>query len=160
MVCIPRYLAPFAWCLLLSMIKTCAGTRLKFRAWDDLMGCFVHFGLRDSCGRVPLDIPDERIQQCIGLFDTEGNGIYEGDIVELCNSEWSLNPIRGRGEVVRCGDTLLVDSPCWGLHFLNGFHQSMLGSMKVVGNIFQHPEIVTDGMSDSDADGAGLGGDT
>lgn len=128
--------------------------RLKYRAWDRLMGSFVHFTARDSFGRVPADIPDEHLQQCTGLRDLDGNDVYEGDIVEFDDSEWSIYLAKGRVEVVRCADLTLVDAPCWGLHFRDGFHRGMLGRMKIVGNNFQNPDLV------SRADSARTGGGT
>jgi hypothetical protein len=125
------------------MDDSCGQARLKYRAWDHLMGSFVHLTARDSFGRVPADIPDDHLQQCTGLRDIDGNLVYEGDIVEFDDSDWSLHPSQGRAEVVRCSDLTLVDSPCWRLHSRDGFHRGMLGKMKIVGNNFQNPDLVS-----------------
>lgn len=118
--------------------------RLKFRAWDHRLHRFNYFDLRGTFGRLPTDIPDSQIQQCTGLTDSEGRDVYEGDIVRFDNSDWSEKVIKGVGEVVFCGDLLLVESPQYALHFGDGFHPGMRGRFEIVGNSFENPEMPED----------------
>ncbi len=59
---------------------------LKFRVWDDLTQKFTYFGIRETMGVLPLDIPDENIQQFTGLIDANSQEIYEGDLVKTDTS--------------------------------------------------------------------------
>jgi hypothetical protein len=128
-------------------------SRLRYRAWDHRVGGFSYFSARDSSGRVPLDIPDAQVQQCTGLRDAECRDIYEGDIVSFDDSDWNSEPVVGFAEVVHCGDLMLVPAPSWVLYFADGVHRSMLGEMRIVGNIFQTPVLVGQDRSGSDPAG-------
>lgn len=77
------------------------------------------------------------VQQYIRLQDSTGKDIYEGDIVKFDDSEHNEQPARGIAEVIFTTDFSLVDAPCYGLWFKNGFHKNMLGDIEVIGNIFE-----------------------
>lgn len=55
----------------------------KFRVWDSSLNKYSYFDLRDSYGRLPLDIPEENIQLFTGYLDKNEKEIYEGDLVKV-----------------------------------------------------------------------------
>lgn len=79
------------------------------------------------------------VQQYIGLKDVKGNDIYEGDIVKFDDCDYNEKYAKGIAEVIYTTDFSIVDAPCFGLWFKNGFHKNMLGHIEVIGNIFEDP---------------------
>lgn len=125
-------------------------SRFKFRVWDRLIGKLSYFDLRGASGHLPVDIPDEHIQQCTGVADCNGKDVYEGDIVQFDNSEWSTRTLRGVGEVVFCRDFLLVETPGYSIWFHDGLHLGMGGRFEVIGNSFENPDILRTGGVDGE----------
>ena len=83
------------------------------------------------------------VQQYIGLKDSAGEDIYEGDLVEFDDSLYNDQCVKGVAEVIFTTDLSVVDAPSYGLWFKNGFHKNMLGSIKVVGNVFENRELAS-----------------
>lgn len=81
------------------------------------------------------------VQQYIGLQDSTGKDIYEGDLVFFNDILHNKVPVIGVAEVIFTTDFSLVDAPCYGLWFKTGFHKNMLGEIKVLGNIFENHEL-------------------
>lgn len=122
---------------------------IKYRAWylDQELMCDVdgfdfpnkqmtvyHHGFyngQETCG-----IDDLPIMQYIGIKDTEEKEIYEGDIVE---------DNYGRRNIVRFLNGLFLIGN-WNVHgFINAFQE-----FKVVGNIYQTPELIKEETKCSD----------
>lgn len=122
---------------------------IKYRAWylDQELMCDVdgfdfpnkqmtvyHHGFyngQETCG-----IDDLPIMQYIGIKDTEEKEIYEGDIVE---------DKHGRRNIVRFLNGLFLIGN-WNVHgFINAFQE-----FKVVGNIYQTPELIKEETKCSD----------
>lgn len=148
---LPRPLLEHLWYLFSNM-----DSLLKFRVWDPLLCQFSYFTLRDNLPSSLHDTPDQQIQQCIGLVDTNGKDIYQGDIVFFDNSDWDTQVVRGLAEVVFCRDLLLVEAPQYGLWFKNGFHASLRGKTEIRGNIFEDPELTTHAEEQLPGSGGGL----
>lgn len=113
----------------------------KFRVWDFKMNSFWYGDIREIFGHIPNDIPDEHIQQYIGLDDKNFKPIYEGDIVlyrkqnrEVCIGEfWD-------GTDDRVG-TFLQNPEIKHRNFgTNKF--SAFTSCEIIGNIFENPELL------------------
>lgn len=128
-------------------------SRLKFRVWDLYEKKFYYSG-KGYQGHYVLSLDGKFtnlqngaggseviVQQYTGLHDKEGNDIYEGDIVSFNDELHNTVPVWGVAEVIFTTDLGLVDAPCYGLWFNTGFHKNMLGEIKVLGNIFETPEL-------------------
>jgi len=105
--------------------------QLKFRVWDRQTKKFSYFGIRDTMGHLPTDIPDENIQQFTGLTDYAGDEIYEGDILQ---EETTNNSPKNTGvcKSVPGG---------WRIFSLQGFCFHAWSGL-VIGNIFENPELL------------------
>ena len=82
------------------------------------------------------------IQQYIGINDKSKKEIFEGDIVHFDDSEISSKPCIGDFEVCYETDLTLVSAPSFILFNSRGAVLSMLGDIKVIGNIIENPELL------------------
>ncbi len=82
------------------------------------------------------------IQQYIGIKDKSKKEIFEGDIVHFDDSEISSKPCIGDFEVCYETDLTLVSAPSFILFNSRGAVLSMLGDIKVIGNIIENPELL------------------
>lgn len=110
---------------------------IKFRAWDKEN---KQLYTNAQCApRIFLGDSDKfEIMQYTGLKDKNDKEIYEGDIVSfaLPDNQWS------DGQEVKFNRGSFV-TPCGGvfsLGFLKGFESLKL--LKVIGNIYENPELV------------------
>lgn len=136
----------------------------KFRAWDKRSKKFVQSGIQFNNTTMTLEaIPDIILTQSTGLKDTDGKEIYEGDIVEYnyyydlhhptisrkkvvwidkdasfgCQKEWESS------EKCTCGQTHTHKYP--GIStFRDILSGSKKDSLKVLGNIYENPELLED----------------
>jgi len=118
---------------------------IKFRAWDKLTRIIVPYE-EMSCHKSKFEYgrrallsgflqnPDYEVMQFTGLKDKNGVEIFEGDVVVAQEYQAPMKVIWGY-----CG---------WGLQYLDtrsapGF-TDWINKLRVVGNIFQNPELLED----------------
>lgn len=117
---------------------------IKFRAWCILGGTMLY--LNDELSDISYyelfcHTPDNRamnLMQFTGLQDKNGRDIYEGDIVDGLLS-FKGGTLSTMGEVKYCEDTA-----AFGLINLSGltlFHNHIIGSFRVKGNVYENPEM-------------------
>jgi len=93
-------------------------------------------GLMDCGEEEPILMP------YIGI-KTFGINIYVGDIIEY--DETDIGGKKGVGEVIWCDDMTLMHTPGFTLINRSGiFSQFPMGWIKVLGNIYENPEIAND----------------
>jgi hypothetical protein len=70
-------------------------SKFEFRVWDKQTNKFTYFNLRETMGVLPLDIPDECIQQYTGVFDKFEKPLFVGDFIlhgheqHFCEIQWA-----------------------------------------------------------------------
>lgn len=115
---------------------------IKFRAWDGKKMAYDVgvFNNQNVCDHEDEAVwfwhePPEAIMQFTGLKDKNGKEIYEGDIVivyEYLNGEpWNLH-----NAVVEWGSGMFIINPAY-------CHQDINNTLEVIGNIYEHPTLLT-----------------
>ena len=113
---------------------------IRFRAWDkENKVMFEVFGAdvnhiypwqRESDTKIPIPPETQNciLLQYVGIDDEEGNGIYEGDIVDC----------------LRDGDSKYIE--CVVVNDIRNLPRALFGSSlisrKVIGNIYENPELI------------------
>lgn len=128
--------------------------KLKFRVWDKdakkmiypdegYQGHFV-LSLNGEFTNLQNGVGGNEVvvTQFTGLKDDRGEDIYEGDIVKFDDSDHNKKYAKGIAEVIYTTDLSIVDSPCFCLWFRFGLHKNMLGSIEVIGNVFESPDLL------------------
>lgn len=105
--------------------------QLKFRVWDDKMQKFSYFDIRGASGHLPSDIPDNQIQQYTGTDDYYGTHICEGDILQEYTHNGTQTGLGVCKQVLSGWAVFRIDGMCW-----HG------GQAKIVGNIFEYPNLL------------------
>lgn len=121
---------------------------IKFRAWDKDENRFWYFALQDILNRKMSyrGSWDDKIlksikQQYIELKDKNGKEIYEGDILVISGYSYEEPEFECCGEVkyVNCGYCIEDEG-----EFVNisDFRGSYTTIFKVVGNVYENPELL------------------
>lgn len=147
---------------------------IKFRAWDKDEKNMLYAGVHDrnwyatpkndsgGCHTVRGKMPEDRIylelMQFTGLLDKNGKEIYEGDIL-LCDDQGEYFPqeySEEKDEYLPVGKYVVE----WSEHYpafdlkgnpceeFNGLaHCIAVGSIEVIGNKFENPELLGGGAN-------------
>ena len=121
----------------------------KFRAWDSVEEKFVeHFFITDNgliCNMekptsgynspIPIEKSELILMQSTGLFDRNGKEIFEGDIVLVLDSPYTVFYDDERGSY-----RLKPHDDRWNVDYMSNFSHG--GNFEVVGNIYENKEYV------------------
>lgn len=117
----------------------------KFRAWDSVEEKFVeHFFITDNgliCNMekptsgynspIPIEKSELILMQSTGLFDRNGKEIFEGDIVLVLDSPYTVFYDDERGSY-----RLKPHDDRWNVDYMSNFSHG--GNFEVVGNIYEN----------------------
>ena len=111
----------------------------KFRAWDKetktMNGMAEIYRNRNQ--EIELHPRDENIipMQSTGLKDKNGKEIFEGDIVRVLDSTYTVFYDNERGSY-----RLKPHDDRWNVDYMSNFSHG--GNFEVVGNIYENPELL------------------
>lgn len=114
----------------------------KFRLYSKYRGMSPSKTFKEFCLNTDnrfLTLPDLVVMQYTGLKDKNGKEIYEGDII-------SYKYYRGfsGGEKEIIAKVEFIDG-CFGFYeFVGYFNRYDLNESKVIGNIYENPELLKD----------------
>ncbi|HEL1556043.1 TPA: hypothetical protein TXJ05_000177 [Streptococcus suis] len=118
----------------------------KFRAWDKASHAWRHdiyIGLDglakdlSQTGEEPFELPldDVIIMQSTGLFDKNGKEIFEGDVVEVFDSRYTVFY-----DSENASFRLKPRDKRWNTDYMSNYaHEA---SFEIIGNIYENPELV------------------
>lgn len=123
----------------------------KFRAWDKRFSEFMEDFFVSEDGKIykkstdtgygiaiSRETSDEVIlMQSTGLFDKNNKEIFEGDIVLVLDSPYTVFYDNERGSY-----RLKPHDDRWNVDYMSNFSHG--GNFEVVGNIYENPELLED----------------
>lgn len=122
----------------------------RFRAWHNELGRMMsisdmwfnvdslgEIGLNDSVMNDYITVsPDEiELMQSTGLFDKNNKEIFEGDIVRVLDSPYTVFYDNERGSY-----RLKPHDDRWNVDYMSNFSHG--GNFEVVGNIYENKELL------------------
>lgn len=121
----------------------------KFRAWNIFKKRWVkHFYITENgliynmehqhrilIGAIPIKKSGLIVMQSTGLFDKNGVEIFEGDVVRVLNSLYTVFYDNEKGSY-----RLSPHNERWNVDYMSNFDHS--DSFEVVGNIHEHPDLM------------------
>ena len=117
-------------------------TMLKFRAWDKVNNEMFEVAEMDFIFDTVSDkkyysvsFDEIELMQSTGLVDMHYNEIFEGDVVKVLNSLYTVFYDGERGSF-----RLKPHDKRWHTDYMSNFSGG--GNFEVVGNIYENPELV------------------
>ena len=119
----------------------------KFRAWDKELKTILDVSLIDFKKRVLvgehwefgetnfISFDDIYLMQSTGLFDKNNKEIFEGDIVRVLDSPYTVFYDNERGSY-----RLKPHDDRWNVDYMSNFSHG--GNFEVVGNIYENKELL------------------
>ncbi|OAJ75223.1 hypothetical protein AYJ08_00295 [Brevibacillus sp. SKDU10] len=117
---------------------------IKFRAWDKedkymLDWEMIKLDVEYSINQL-LEMDRFEMMQFTGLCDKNGKEIYEGDIVQIDNTDEVNMWFRGKKALVECKPgrfRILIESG-----EANMMKEDMSNVIEVIGNIYENPDLL------------------
>ena len=120
----------------------------KFRAWDKVVKEMAQVNalvLDEQVVKVTYkngnvakdDMKEYELMQSTGIKDKNGKEIFEGDIVLVLDSPYTVFYDNERGSY-----RLKPHDDRWNVDYMSNFAHS--GNFEVVGNIYENPELLED----------------
>jgi uncharacterized phage protein (TIGR01671 family) len=125
---------------------------IKFRVWDKQRQRFSKNNMMGMDGAICCSHPEHYvIMQYTGLLDKNGVEVYEEDILKVASNGYS-NYISAYGHNCRveyhedrCGYIATTGN---GYDTRNAFNLNCDAEIKVIGNIYENPELIKDKLWD------------
>lgn len=119
----------------------------KFRAWDKKLKTMLDVSLIDFKKRVLvgehwefgetnfMGFDEIRLMQSTGLFDKHNKEIFEGDVVQVLDSTYTVFYDNERGSY-----RLKPHDDRWNVDYMSNFSHG--GNFEIVGNIYENKEYL------------------
>lgn len=111
----------------------------KFRAWDSEKKEIEVFKTYEEISELFLALSADdgfySIMQSTGLFDKNGKEIFEGDIVLVLDSPYTVFYDNERGSY-----RLKPHDARWNVDYMSNFSHS--GNFEIIGNIYENKELL------------------
>lgn len=115
---------------------------IKFRVWDNVDYMSAPFTLMRLVNKSMQFTSEAKVMEYVGAKDKNGKDVCEGDVLKyICNGVlqyrqviWVETEYSFFTKNIHFEDDIMYGLP-WLLHH---------GSVEVIGNVFQHPELVKD----------------
>jgi len=145
---------------------------ITFRAWNPKQKKFEYDFDVDADGNVGYinmfetyePCRDWVLQQYIGMQDKDGNDVCEGDVVRILYTDWPSNtdpniPLEDYLISISQIGVVEYEAPMFGIRMIKedrygelpfgSFNYGAHGRLEVIGNRYQHPELLTPTKKDS-----------